>query len=63
MEKKVIDGVREYYQLPFSVTDEQIEKEAKGSFGEACVNFGFAKDDLKKSLWKAIPKVLFRKIF
>ena len=62
MEKRLIDGIREYYNLPDDVTDEQIKKDLKGSFGEACVNLGHAKEDLKKAFGEAMPKV-FQKYF
>jgi len=61
MDKKTIDGVREYYKLPEDVTDEQIKKELKGSLGEASVNIGIATQDLKAAFCISISKIFNKK--
>lgn len=58
MNKKIIDGVRQYYQLPNEVTDKQIAKNLKGSFGESIVILNIAKENLIKAFGEAMPRVL-----
>jgi len=55
MNKKTIDGIRKYYQLPYWVTDDQIVLDLKGSLGEICVNIRIAKQKLKKSFIETLP--------
>jgi len=62
MNKKTIDGIRGYYDLPDSVTNEQIETDLKSSFGEAVVSLNIATKDFKKAFGEAMPKV-FKKYF
>lgn len=62
MNKKTIDGVREYYKLPDNVTNEQIAKACKGSLGEAVVNIGIVKQELIKAFGREMPKI-FNKYF
>jgi len=62
MDKKIIDGVRVYYQLPEDVTDEQISHDLKGSLGEAAVNLSVATEDIKKAFGESMPNV-FKKYF
>ena len=57
MNKEIIKGIREYYQLPSFVTDEVIEKELKGSLGEAYVSLNIALDQLKKSFINEYRKI------
>ena len=62
MNKKTIDGIRKYYELPESVSDEQIETDLKDSFGAAAVTMNMATADFKKAFGEAMPKV-FKKYF
>lgn len=56
MEKKTIDGVRKYYELFDSVSDEQISRDLKGSVGEAVVNLNIALQNMKKAFGEIILK-------
>ena len=47
MNKKLIDGVREYYNLNVKVSDAEIEEELTGSLGEALVTLRMRVDDFK----------------
>ncbi len=49
MNKKIIDGIRQYYQLPNEVTDKQIAENLKDSFGAVAVNLDIAKKNLMKA--------------
>lgn len=62
MDKKVIDKVRSYYELPSDVTDEQIAKDLKGSLGEAIAKINFANQELKKAFSEGLPKAM-QKLF
>jgi len=62
MNKQTISGIRNYYKLPNDVTDKQIEKNLKGSFGETAVNLDMAIQRLKQSFGESIPKI-FKKYF
>ncbi|RLG17036.1 hypothetical protein DRN75_04205 [Nanoarchaeota archaeon] len=46
MDKKMIDRVRQYYQLPAEVADEQISKKLGSSFGKAMASLDIAKGNL-----------------
>lgn len=50
MGKIVIDGIRKYYDLPESVSDEFIDKNLQGSMGAAFVRFGLAKNRLANTV-------------
>ena len=58
MNKKTINGVRKYYELPESISDEQIKKDLKGSIGEASVNIEIAKQNLIKAFSVAMPNII-----
>ena len=61
MNKTTIDGIRIYYNLSESVTDEQIQKTLRGSLGEAVVNLNIAVRNFTMAVEKATPK--FKKLF
>lgn len=50
MDKRTIEGIREYYDIPEPFPDEMIEDVFSGSFGEAIVNLTNAKRDFIKAL-------------
>jgi hypothetical protein len=54
MNKKEINGIRQYYQIPNKVTNKQIAKNLKGSF----VNLDIAKKNLVKAFKEAMPRIL-----
>lgn len=56
MSPEIIRELREYYLLPAWVTDEEIEKELKGSLGEGIINFRIAKKKLKDEVYKILPE-------
>lgn len=58
MNKKIIDGIRQYYQLPNEITDKQIAKDLKGSFGESIMLLNVAKENLIKACGEEMPRVL-----
>ena len=60
MNKKTIDGIRKYYDIPKSITDRQIKTDLKDSYGAAIVNMNMAISNLKNALREAIPKVFKR---
>lgn len=62
MDKKAINGVRQYYQLPENITDDQIAKNLKHSLGEAVVNLDIAKKNLATALKETMPKI-YKKLF
>lgn len=62
MNKKVINGIRQYYQLPREITNKQITKNLKGSFGEAIAGLGIVKENLVKAFRDTMPRI-FRKCF
>lgn len=58
MNKKIIDRIRQYYQLPNEITDKQIAKDLKGSFGESIMLLNAAKENLIKAYGEGMPRVL-----
>lgn len=61
MNNQVVDGIRQYYQLPNEITDEQIIKELRGSLGETIVNLNISQKNLIKAFGEAMPRI--KKIF
>ena len=62
MTNQEIVEVREYYQLPCSVNDEQIHKELNGSLGLVIIRIEKAKKNLVKSVAKSMPDII-KKVF
>ena len=61
MNKKLIDGVREYYNLDAKVSDAEIEEELTGSLGEALVTLRMRIDDFKTAIANAFHSSKKRK--
>jgi len=58
MNKKTINSLRKYYELPKSVTDDEIIKVCRGSLGEARINLHLAVTKLIRCLKKEIFRIV-----
>jgi len=50
VEKRIIEGLRAYYNLPDDMADERIIEVCEGSLGKTSVTLSFALNDLKAAL-------------
>lgn len=62
MNKNMVDGVREYYSLPSSVSDEQISSQLSESVGASMVALRIAKSDLMEAIKALMPDWLKKRI-
>jgi len=58
----MIIALRDYYELPSSVTDKKIEQKLKGSLGEAIINIRAAKHELSKVFREAVPNIFKKRL-
>ena len=61
MNKKTIDGIRQYYRLPTEISDDQIKQKLKNSFGEAIANLNIAKNNLIQACQQHFNNKIFEK--
>lgn len=62
MNKKMVDGIREYYSLPSSVSDEQISEELSDSFGASVIALGISLENLWQAIKETMPDWLKNRI-
>ena len=58
MEKIIIEKLRSYYQIPDSISDDDISANCKGSFGESIVRLNIAFDEFKNACANALPRII-----